>query len=235
MEFLRILLTSIGSLALLFALTKLMGNRQMSQMSMFDYLSSITIGSIAAELAICRDENFWQPLVAMAVYGFGAAGAAWVTCKSMRLRRLFNGQPIVLFENGTLYEKNLLRAKLDINEFLTQCRSAGYFDLSQVQAAILETNGQVSFLPTAQQRPVTPADLQMQLPAEKPSVAVIIDGKVLADNLRFTGNNDVWLRAQLEKQQCRSAAEVFLATVDAQNALTVYRRTGRRVCRDMFE
>lgn len=231
----HVLLTSICSLIILFLMARLIGNRQVSQMSLFDYINGITIGSIAAEFATSLEDDFWEPLTAMILYGLAAYAISLATCKSMTLRKWINGQPVVLLENGKLYEKNLLAAKLDINEFLTQCRAAGYFDLSQLQSAILETNGQISFLPTAQQRPVTPEDLQMNPQPEKPCVNVILDGKVLSGNLRFTGNDDVWLTKQLKALKTEKIADIFLATVNAQNELTVYPRTGKRVAHEMFE
>ncbi|MEI3015209.1 MAG: DUF421 domain-containing protein [Ruthenibacterium lactatiformans] len=133
------------------------------------------------------------------------------------------------------FQKNLAAAKLDINEFLTQCRTAGYFDLADLQTAILETNGQVSFLPLAAQRPVTPEDLQMTPDPERPCVNVILDGTVIPKNLKYTGNDDVWLKKQLEAQHVTRIGDVFLATVNAQNELAVYPRTGERVAHEMFE
>lgn len=234
MDILYIILTSLGSIVVLFMLTKLMGARQLSQMSMFDYINSITIGSIAAEMATSLEGDFLLPLTAMIVYGLIVTLISIITCKSMSLRKLFNGKPVVLYENGKIYEKNLLSAKLDINEFLTQCRVAGYFDLSQLQCAVMETNGQLSFLPLSEQRPVTPQDLQLKPQPEAPAANVIIDGHVLTENLKYTGNDDTWLKKQLE-QQCIKLDEVFLATCDAQNTLTVYRMTGQKVRHEIFE
>ena len=223
------------SIIVLFLLAKLMGNRQVSQMSMFDYVNGITIGSIAAEFATSLEDDYWMPLTAMVVYGVTAALISYITCKSMAARKFINGKPVVLYENGKLYEKNLAAAKLDINEFLTQCRTAGYFDLADLQTAILETNGQVSFLPLAAQRPVTPEDLQMTPDPERPCVNVILDGTVIPKNLKYTGNDDVWLKKQLEAQHVTRIGDVFLATVNAQNELDVYPRTGERVAHEMFE
>ena len=230
----HILFTSLFSIIVLFLLAKLMGNRQVSQMSMFDYVNGITIGSIAAEFATSLEDDYWMPLTAMVVYGVTAALISYITCKSMAARKFINGKPVVLYENGKLYEKNLAAAKLDINEFLTQCRTAGYFDLADLQTAILETNGQVSFLPLAAQRPVTPEDLQMTPDPERPCVNVILDGTVIPKNLKYTGN-DVWLKKQLEAQHVTRIGDVFLATVNAQNELAVYPRTGERVAHEMFE
>lgn len=235
MDIIKIVFTSLGSLAAMFCITKLTGNRQVSQMSMFDYVNGITIGSIAAEFATSLEQDFWLPLTAMAVYGAAAVLIAWATCRSMGLRRFFNGRPTVLFEHGKLYEKNLAAARMDINEFLTQCRTAGYFDLAQLESAVLETNGQVSFLPLSQQRPVTPQDLGLAVQPEKPCVCVVMDGHVLPDNLKATGNDGVWLQRELAAQKAGRLEDVFLATVNAQNQLTVFERTGRRIKREFFE
>ncbi len=233
MDILQVILTSILSLVALFLLAKLMGIRQISQMSMFDYINGITLGSIAAELATNLEE--WErPLTAMIIYGLAAALINWVTCKSLSLRKLFNSSPLILFEHGKLYEKNLASAKMDINEFLTQCRVNGYFDLEQVDTAILETNGQISFLPKAAQRPVTPQDLQMTPDPERPCVTLILDGHLLPENLKFTGNDDTWLKKQLEANHIK-LEEVFLGTCNSQNQLCVYPMTGKKMVHQMFE
>lgn len=101
----HILFTSLFSIIVLFLLAKLMGNRQVSQMSMFDYVNGITIGSIAAEFATSLEDDYWMPLTAMVVYGVTAALISYITCKSMAARKFINGKPVVLYENGKLYEK----------------------------------------------------------------------------------------------------------------------------------
>ena len=141
-------LTALGSLAALFLLTKLSGNKQVSQMNLFDYVMGITIGSIAAEMA-SELESPLRPLWAMVVYGLAAWGIALLTNKSIRVRRFIIGKPLILMDSGVIYRKNLRRARMDLNEFLMYCRVSGYFDLNQIQTAILEHNGTVTFLPTA--------------------------------------------------------------------------------------
>ena len=206
----KIAITSLVSIVVLFGLCKLVGQRQIGQMSLFDYVTSITIGSIAAELATDL-EAWWQPLTATVVYGIAALCIDWFTCKYIALRRFFNGRPVVLYQNGRLYPKNLLRARLDLNEFLSQCRVAGYFDLSQLESAVLETNGQISFLPAAQYRPATPSDLQLSPQPEGLWCALVLDGSPLADNLEAIGHNPAWLQEQLTARGYKSPKEVFLA------------------------
>ncbi len=235
MEFVHILLTALGSIVFLFILTKIIGNRQMSQLSMFDYINGITIGSIAAEMATASKKDFSKPLFAMAIYGLVSLFISYITCKSIHLRRFFTGKPLILFEEGKLYKKNLESSKLDINEFLTQCRNGGYFDLSNIHRAILETNGKISFIPVASQRPVTPQDLNLSPTQEKTVANVIIDGNIMKKNLKHTGNNEIWLEKQLQLQGIKSVSDVFLATCDSSNKLTVYIKINDKMNRDVYD
>ena len=235
MEWLHVLLSSLGSIIALFILTKIMGNRQMSQLSMFDYINGITIGSIAAEMATSLENDFIKPLTAMIVYALLSVLFSFATSKSIKLRRILTGETLVLFNEGKIYKSNLKKAKLDVTEFLTQCRNSGYFNLSDIQTAILEPNGKISFLPLAAKRPVTPGDMNLFPLQEKPVVNVILDGKVLQDNLKFTGNNMQWLKKQLEMQKISKIKDVFLATCDYENNLSVYIKIEKPMTRDMFE
>ena len=103
----NVALTSIGSIVALFLLTKLMGNKQMSELNMFDYITGITIGSIAAEMATALESDFAKPLLSMAIYALAATVISLVASGSVRARRLINGRSIVLCKDGELYKKNL--------------------------------------------------------------------------------------------------------------------------------
>lgn len=234
MEIVHIILTAAGSILALFLLTKVMGNRQMSQMSLFDYINGITIGSIAAEMATSL-EDFYKPLVAMVVYALLAECASGITNKSVRLRRFINGETMILYDDGKLFEKNFKRARLDVNEFLTECRNNGYFNLASIQTALLESNGKISFLPLSTQRPVTPQDMNLSPQQEKVVTNVVIDGKIMKDNLKYTGNNEQWLEKELQNQRVK-LPDVFLATCDQNNALSVYVKIKtENSTHDMFE
>lgn len=234
MDFWKIVLLSVGSLIALFLLTKLMGNKQMSQLSMFDYINGITIGSIAAEMATSLEDEFWQPLLAMTIYALSSFLISIFACKSLKMRRFMNGRAIVLFEGGKLYNKNLMRAKIDIDDLLTQCRNNGYFNLSEIQSAILETNGIISFLPKSDIRPVNVSDMNINAEQEKPVANVIMDGKVLEGNLKYTGNNLEWLNKQLKSQGVGKIEDVFLATCDSNNQLSVYVKIEKPMKRNIF-
>lgn len=221
MEILKIIITSAVSLLVLFLLTKLMGSKQVSQLNMFDYIVGISIGSIAAEMATELEKPI-NSLTAMIVYGVIAAAASLISQKSLKARKVLSGKPLVLLDNGKLYRKNMKKARMDINEFLMQCRSQGYFDLSQIQTAVMEFNGRMSILPASANRPITPQDMNLAPQQEYMTTAVIADGVIIEDNLRHTGNNFIWLKKQLSAQGYKAPEDVFLAMCDKNNKLTVY-------------
>ena len=233
MELLETVFASISSVIILFFLAKLMGRRQISQLSLFDYINGITIGSIAAEMATSL-ASFQEALIAMLVYGSCSILLSVGTSKSIVLRRFVSGRPLILFENDTLYEKNLAKGKLDMDEVLTQCRNSGFFALDQIHSIVLENNGKLSILPKSEERPATPKDLNLK-PAQETLVAnVVLDGNIMEENLKFTGKNKVWLEKQLRDNDVKSIDEVFLATCDSNGKITVYKKTYEPMTRDIF-
>lgn len=220
-DILTVVLTTLGSIAVLFLLTKLMGHKQVSQLTMYDYVVGITIGSIAAEMAT-ELESPWRPLLAMALYGLIAVGISRLTNKSLRAQKMITGKPQVLLNNGKLYRDSFKAAKMDLSDFLSACRVGGYFDLNQLETVLLEPNGNLSFLPVVGNRPVTPADIRIQPPQEFLQTPVIMDGEVLKENLKRLGTDETWLRRSLEKQNIHHAGEVFLALCDHDMELTVF-------------
>ena len=236
MDLIKIVALSLGSVIFLFILTKLMGNKEMSQLSMFDYIIGITIGSIAAEMSTALESDFMQPVVAMAVYAVVSIIISILSYKSLKLRRIISGNSLILLDNGELYRDNLKKAKLDLNEFLMQCRTNGYFNLSDIQTAMLEANGKISFIPNSLKRPATPEDLSLNPKQEFLVTNIIIDGKVLEENLKNTGNNLKWLHDNLEKQNAGRIEEILLATCDKDNNLSVYKKISNLDnSHDMFE
>ena len=179
MDILKIIALTTGSAITLYLLTRLMGNKEMSQLTMFDYIIGITIGSIAAEMSTALENDFMYPLVAMIIYAIISIGISSFSCKSLNFRRFIYGNSLILYDNDEIYVKNLKRAKIDINEFLMQCRVNGFFDLSNLQTAILEINGKISFLSKITQRPVTPIDLNLSPNPEKICFSIILYGVLI--------------------------------------------------------
>ncbi len=235
LNFIHVILTSLLSLVVLFLLTKLMGNKQISQLNMFDYVTGITIGSIAAEMATEIDRNPIEGITAMAIYAGIGYLLSYTTSKWVAWRKIVVGRPILLYDNGKLYRENLKKARLDISDFLALCRCQGQFDLSQLRTVILEANGALSILLRSDFHPATPNDLSLQVREEALLTNVILDGHIMSKNLKRTGNNETWLKKQLQTQGYSSEKEVFLACCDKQNNLSVYPMIRERIELDPFE
>ncbi len=226
MDIIKVLLTSLLSVTALFIITKIMGHKQVAQLDFFDYVSGITIGSIGAELATELEEPH-RPLIALCVWGGASLILNLIAHKIPRTRKYINGTPTILMNGGKLYRKNLKKAKLDLSEFMLLCREQGYFDLDEIQTAIFEHNGKLSILPKAANRPATPEDLKIVAKATHIGVEVIMDGRVMGENLSRMGRDANWLDKQLKAQGYKDAEEIFLAVYrPEEDKLTLYQNEG---------
>ena len=221
MDIFKIILTSLFSVASLFLITKFMGHKQVAQLDFFDYICGITIGSVSAELAT-ELEAPWKPLIALVIYGLASVILSLMTHKFPKTRKYINGTPTILKNGDKLYRKNMKKAKLDLSEFLLLCRMQGYFDLDDIQTAIYEHNGKLSVLPVSTKRPVTPHDMNLELKAEYIGTEVIMDGRIMGENLKRKGLSDEWLEKEMKKQGYKSAKEIFLGICYDNNELTLF-------------
>jgi uncharacterized membrane protein YcaP (DUF421 family) len=232
----KILVSSLVSLSALFVLTKIMGNREMAQLSMFDYISSIAIGSIAGEMAAMSTDNLIEPLLSMTILSGCTISINYLTCKSIILRRLFQGQALILYQDGQIYEKNLLYAKVDMGELLAECRIMGYYDLEEIHTIYLESNGKLSILPMAATRPVTPEDLDINPIQNIPMANIIIDGRIMKGNLKSTGKNEAWINKKLSQKGITDIKEIILATFDStKDDMNIYLKYHKKYKKDIFE
>lgn len=221
MEIVKIILIPILSAVALFVIAKIMGHKQMSQLDFFNYITGITIGSIAAELATELEEP-WKPLIAMLVYGMITVVLTLVTRKLPGTRKFINGTPTIIMNNGKIYRRNMKKAKIDLSEFMVMCRQEGYFNLNDIQTAIFEYNGRLTVLPRATKRPANPTDMNLVPPPETINTEVIMDGRIMDENLKRMGLNTNWLQKQLECQGYKSAKEIFLGICDDNHQLTLF-------------
>ena len=222
MEVAKITGLSLGSIIILFILTKMMGQREMSQLSIFDYFITITIGSIAAEMSTSLENNFMQPVVAMIIYALVTLAVSFLNTKYVKLRPFLSGRTLILYDNGTLFKENFKKAKIDLNEFLVQCRTNGFFNLSDIKTALLEENGKISFLPYSDKRPANASDFNIKPNEEGIVTNLILDGKIMEENLKELGFDKLWLNRMLQKQGIIKIDNIFLATYNSDETLSAY-------------
>jgi len=221
LEFMKVILTSLLSAASLFVIAKIMGHKQMAQLDFFDYITGITIGSIAAELATELEEPI-KPLIAMIIYGFVAVGLTIIAHKFPKTRKYINGTPTIVMDNGKLYRKNMKKAKLELSEFMVLCRQEGYFNLNDIETAVFEYNGRITILPKSKKRPLTPEDMNITPEKAQICTEVIMDGRILHENLKRLGLDLTWLDKQLKNQKYDSVKEIYLGICDKENNLTLF-------------
>ena len=221
---LNIIIRTIIVLIVLFFIAKMVGKKQISQLNLFDYIVGITIGSIAADISLDLEKDLLAGLLSLSLYGFIAYLISYITMKSIKARRFFTGVPTVLVEKSKIIESGLKKTKIDINELLAEARIAGYFDLDEIDYAIMEINGNVSFLPKEKNKPVTKKDMKLKSPDSGLTANVIIDSKYMENNMKAINKSKRWLDHELKVQGYNNYDNILLATVDNNYKVLVYKK-----------
>ena len=224
MNFFNVVWRSVLSIVVLFFLTKMMGRKQISQLNLYDYVVGITIGSVAAEISTNLDTDFLGGVIVMAVYSIVSVFLSFLTEKSICLRRFIIGVPIILIEKGKISEASLRKAKFDINELLQEARISGYYDLSEIEYAVMEANGKISFMPKSKYMPVTPSDMKLKVDKKTLVSNLIIDAKIMKNNLKEIGKDERWLLKRLNNLGYDSLDNILLVTCDNKEKLTVFEK-----------
>lgn len=223
-DILMILLRTIFFIIVLFFLTKLMGKKQISQLNFFDYIIGITIGNIVSDISLDLEKSIFKGLVCLLSYGLFSYFVSYATLKSIKLRRFFNGVPTILIENNKIIEGGLKKSKLDINELLAEARSQGYFKIEDIEYAIMETNGAISFKPISSSSPATKKDVNAKIKKESLVANVIIDSDLLDNNLKQMHKDKKWLDRVLKVQGYNNYDNIMLATLDINDKVVVYEK-----------
>ena len=217
-------LRTVFILVVLFVLTKLMGKKQVSQLNNFDYIIGITIGSIAADISLDIEKNLLSGLISLGIYAFFSIIISYVTMHSIKLRRYIIGVPTILIENNKIIESGLKKSKIDVNSLLAESRGAGYFKLEDIEYAVMETNGKISFMPKDSVSPVLKKDISTRIEKSSLVANVIIDSKVLDKNLSDMNKDKKWLDSNLKVLGYDNYDNIMLATLDINDKLKVYRK-----------
>ena len=149
---------------------------------------------------------------------------AKATIKSITLRRFITGVPTILMENGKIIESGLKKSKLDINDFLAEARTQGYFDLNEIDTAIMEINGSISFLLKEKDKPSNKSDVNAKLSNSGIPANVIIDSNYMENNMEAMGKGKKWLDHELKVLGYKNYDNILLATCDNNGKIIVYRK-----------
>ena len=233
-ELFNVVIRGLLSLITLFLVTKLIGKKQVSQLSLFDYVIGISIGNFAAEMTINLESEELYGIIAVLLFGGIAYLVSVGTMKSIKLRSFFMGSPTILIEHGKILQDNFYKVKYDINDMLEQCRVNGYFDISEIDYAIVEANGELSILAKSEYLPVNRNDMKLKVSKNGLCANVIIDGKVMYNNLKKINKDEKWLNKEL-KLKGKDISDIILATVDINDKVFFYERNKGVVSLDVLE
>ena len=222
MELLDVTYRSLISLVTLFLITKLLGKKQVSQLSLFDYVIGISIGNFAAEATINLESNWLNGVLAVVIFGVVAYLVSILTMKSIIARKFFMGEPTIVIQDGKILKQSLKKIKFDINDLLEECRNNGVFDVEQINYALMEANGKLSILLKPEYQNVTIKDMNLKQEKNGLVANVIIDKKIMKDSLKSIKKDEKWLLKQL-KVQGTPLKKVLLGTVDINEKLTLYK------------
>lgn len=197
---------------LMMAITRVIGKHTIARMTYHDFVASVTLGAITANLAFNTQLRIWNPIVSFLTFSLIAYLISYISLKSRKSRKWLAGKPTVVIENGKILEQNLRKIKISLDSLNQELREVQIFDPGEVEYAVLEINGKLSVLKKPEYMPVLRKDLQLFYPANKPQfpVELIMDGQVVTENLRLTGLSPEWLSAQLKKRGVK-AEEVCYA------------------------
>lgn len=216
------------SLLVLFIITKIIGRKQVSQLTLFDYVIGISIGNFAAEMTINLESKEILGTIAVIEFGLIAYVVSFFTMKSFKLRKLFTGPPTTLIDKGEIIYENLKRVHFDVNDLLQELRINGYFDINDVEYALMEANGEVSVLPKAMYQPVKLKDLNIKQNNEGLVANLIIDSTLMDNNLKNAHKTKKWLDKELKIKGYNNYDNILLATLDENEKVVVYEKNNEK-------
>lgn len=219
-QWIEIALRTLISAVVLFVITKILGKRQITQLSYFEYITGITVGGIAAIMSLDLRITWYYGLVALIVWATVALGLEYISLKSKIARDIINGQGVVLIKEGKVLEDNLRKVRFTSDDLLEELRGKNAFSFSDVEFAVLEADGKLNVLLNKEIQPLTPKHLGIKVAPEQEPQTVIMDGKILDEPLATIGLNRHWLNTELKKIGV-SIENVFIGQVDSYEQLTV--------------
>ncbi len=213
-EGLVVLVRSLIAFFTLLIFTRLIGKQQISQLTFFDYVLGITIGSIAASLSVDLGSRAWPHWVGLLTWTLTVVALQFITLKSKSAANYLLGEPTVVIMDGQIMEEAMGRIRYTVSDILEQLRDKSVFDLKQVAFGVVETNGKLSILLKPEFLPLTPKDMNLPTQANGLGTELIYDGIVIIENLEKSKVDLYWLKNELDKNGVKQVSDVFLAYLD---------------------
>lgn len=212
----------------LLVLTRLLDKTQVGQLTLYEYVSGITIGSLAATIAASEPEKLWSNYYDLLLFAVLTYIVSVCTMKSRPFRTLLEGSPSIIIENGRIIKENMTSLRLDLDQLNALLRGKDIVDISEIQYAILETTGQLSVIKKSASQPLTKSDMNIHLTDPTFPVEIIMDGEIIEENLKSQNLTHTWLAEQLKLRNIKSASNIMYAVIDSKGQLYISAKGSRK-------
>jgi len=224
MEFDTLLSGALHTIFIFFSLlifTRILGKTQIGQLTFYEYVSGITMGSIAGNLASSDPDKFWGHYLDLLIFFLLTYSLSLLSITNRSLRRHIEGSPSMVVENGRILKNNMKAMRYDLDELTSQLREKGIFDMNEVMHATMEPTGQLSIQLKPEFQPLTKGDMNIHLPNPRFPVELIMDGQVIEENLQKEKLTTAWLTTQLAERNISSPSHVMYAVIDSKGQLFI--------------
>lgn len=205
---------------ILIALARIIGRKLLGQLTFFDFVSGITLGTVAGSFVTTEVQGYYV-LLSLAIFTLMVLISSYITLKSMTIRNVILGKPITLIKNGKIYENNMKKIRYNQDILMMQLRERDVFDIEEVVEAILEPHGKLSVLKKSKDLPVTLKDLNIFMPNKELPTELVKEGMIMEQNLRKQNLSHGWLFNQLAAKGVQRIEEVFLASLSSDGKLYI--------------
>jgi uncharacterized membrane protein YcaP (DUF421 family) len=223
-EHLILIYRSILTYFVLVIFTRAMGRKQISQLTYFDYVVGITIGSIAAEVAVAKNVKIFDGIISLLIWTVLTILISIITLKNIKLRLLIDSEPLLIIDKGRAIYKNMKKARYNIGDLLMQLRDKDIFNITDVEIAILEPDGKLSILKKAEQTLVTIGDMNIKKPKIGMMVDLVLDGNFISSHLSLIQKDEAWVIAQLKAKNINNIKDVVFAGIQADEQIYIITR-----------
>ena len=224
MNMLEVIVRVALSFLVLLILTRIMGRKEISQMTFFNFVSAITIGTLSGALVTDQTLSMGNGLIALLAWSIFTITIGLMTIKSKKTRQIIDGEPVIVIKNGKIMEDALRKVRLDMDSLTASLREKDIFSLMDVEYAIFETDGKLSIMKKENKLPLTKSDMNIDKPKKDLfplATEVIVDGVINTNNLAKLNLDRKWLYEKLQQLDVQSISEVFYAEIQKNGQLFI--------------
>lgn len=215
----------VFSYIILLVLGRIIGRKLISKITFYDFIVGVTIGSIGARIALGAHESPVLAATSAIVITILVVITDYLDIKSINFRKIVDGEPIILISNGKLLDHNFKSARITVNKLMMLLREKDIFNIEDIEIAAIESDGELTILPKLDKQPVTTGDLNVKIKYSGLMTDIIIDGKILYDNLKRTNHDEQWVKDQLKLHKIHKVGEVFYAGLNASEVLYISKKS----------